>query len=149
MLSASCRYGLQAMLHIACHSSYNKNVDLKSIVSAQKIPGHYLSKILQLLVRQKLLISMKGPTGGYQLAREADSITLLDIIEAIDGLDTFNKCGIFNGFCSEKHQCTIHEQYRKSMEDIRRLYKDAKVNTYRTMIDECDCDELTTIIKNF
>lgn len=149
MLSASCHYGLQAMLHIACNSNHNKNVDLKSIASTQQIPSHYLSKILQLLVRQKLLISMKGPTGGYQLAREADSITLLDVIEVIDGLDAFSKCGIFNGACNEKHQCSIHEHYRKSMEDIRQLYKDAKVNTYKSMIDECDCNELTTIIKNF
>jgi Rrf2 family protein len=145
MLSASCHYGLQAMLYIACHSEHNKNVDLKSIVSAQLIPSHYLSKILQLLVRQKLLVSMKGPTGGYQLAREADSIQLLDVIEAIDGLDAFKKCGIFNGSCNKENPCSIHNEFRKSMNDIKLLYKSRKLDTYKSMINGCDCLKLKTI----
>ena len=143
MLSASCHYGLQAMLFIACHSEHNKNVDLKSIVAAQQIPSHYLSKILQILVKQKLLISMKGPTGGYQLAREAHSITLLDVIEAIDGLDAFSKCGIFNGSCNEEYPCSIHYEFRKSMNDIKSFYQIKQLDSYKSMIDECNCNKLS------
>lgn len=124
------------MMYIACHFEDGENVDLKSIVNDEKIPGHFLSKILQILVRQKLLISMKGPTGGYRLARDPSTISLLDVIEAIDGLDAFTKCGVFNTQCSETHPCTIHETFRKSMEEIKTLYQNEKLNCYKGQLAE-------------
>jgi Rrf2 family protein len=112
MFSASCHYGLQAMFYIALHSSEDKNVDLSEIAREQNIPKHFLSKILQLLVKEKLLVSMKGPTGGYRLKRSADDITLLEIVDSIDGLDIFNQCGIGFKECDPSDPCPIHRVQR-------------------------------------
>lgn len=123
MFSASCHYGLQAMFYIALHSTDEKNVDLNEIAVEQNIPKHFLSKILQLLVKHKLLVSMKGPTGGYKLNRPADEICLLEIVEAIDGLDIFDQCGIGFRKCNPDKPCPIHTDYKKIRDKVHQLFE--------------------------
>lgn len=123
MFSTSCHYGLQAMLYIAFHASEGENIDLNQIASEQDIPKHFLSKILQLLVKQKLLVSMKGPTGGFRLSKPADSITLIEIIDAIDGMAVFTQCGIGFKQCDDDHPCPIHEEYKGVRNRVRNLFE--------------------------
>lgn len=123
MFSKSCHYGLQAMLYIAMHSSEDEHIGLTNISSSQEIPKHFLSKILQQLVKNKLLLSMKGPTGGFKLSKPADEITLYDIIKAIDGLDVFTQCGIGFKKCSDEHPCPIHHDYKGVRDKIETLFK--------------------------
>lgn len=133
MFSASCHYGLQAMFYIACHSSQKKNVELSEIAAEQNIPKHFLSKILQSLVKQKLLVSMKGPTGGFKLSRPADSIHIVDVVEAIDGLDIFTQCGIEHKECDENDPCPIHDEYHRIREEVFHLFK---TKTLETMAED-------------
>lgn len=123
MFSASCHYGLQAMFYIASHSTEEKNISLNEIASEQKIPQHFLSKILQLLVKHKLLLSMKGPNGGFRLSRPAETMTLIEIVEAIDGLDIFNQCGIGFRECDEDDPCPIHYDYKRIRDHVRDLFE--------------------------
>jgi len=124
MFSTSCHYGLQAMIYIALHSTKDKNVDLGQISEELDIPKHFLSKILQILVKQKLLISMKGPTGGFKLNRDPKDITLIEIIDAIDGLEIFTQCGIGFKKCNDSHPCPIHHDYKKVREKVKSLFKE-------------------------
>ncbi len=123
MFSTSCHYGLQAMIYIALHSTNEKNVDLGQIAEKQEIPKHFLSKILQMLVKNGLLNSMKGPTGGFSLSRSADDITLIEVIDAIDGLDVFTQCGIGFKRCDDNHPCPIHHEYKQVRNNIRELFE--------------------------
>lgn len=123
MFSTSCHYGLQAMIYIALHSTNDKNVDLGQIAEKQEIPKHFLSKILQMLVKRGLLNSMKGPTGGFSLKRPADEITLIEVIDAIDGLDVFTQCGIGFKRCDDDHPCPIHNEYKQVRNNIRELFE--------------------------
>ncbi|MDX1641395.1 MAG: Rrf2 family transcriptional regulator [Balneolaceae bacterium] len=123
MFSASCHYGLQAMFYIASHSSEETNVDLNTIAHEQDIPKHFLSKILQMLVKNKLLVSMKGPNGGFRLNRSADEITLIEIVEAIDSLDIFNQCGFGFRECDENDPCPIHTDYKRIRDHVRYLFE--------------------------
>lgn len=123
MFSTSCHYGLQAMLYIAMHSSKDKNVELKVIAEEQNIPRHFLSKILQQLVKNDLLLSMKGPTGGFRLAQSSADTTLIDIVAAIDGLGVFNKCGIGFKQCNDKSPCPIHDEYKKVRSEVENLFR--------------------------
>lgn len=122
MFSASCHYGLQAMFYIALHSTEESNVDLNEIAVERNIPKHFLSKILQLLVKHKLLLSMKGPNGGYRLSRPGEEITLLEIVEAIDGLDIFDQCGIGFRKCNPNAPCPIHTDYKRIRDRVYRLF---------------------------
>jgi len=110
------------MIYIALHSSEEKNVDLNQISSELEIPKHFLSKILQMLVKQKLLVSMKGPKGGFKLNSRPEDITLIVIIDAIDGLDVFNQCGIGFKKCDDNHPCPIHHDYKKLRNRVESLF---------------------------
>ncbi|MFP8487849.1 RrF2 family transcriptional regulator [Gracilimonas sp. Q87] len=123
MFSASCHYGLQAMFYIASHSTEEKNISLNEIASEKDIPQHFLSKILQLLVKHKLLISMKGPNGGFHLSKAPKEITLIEIVEAIDGLDIFDQCGIGFRECNEEDPCPIHTDYSRIRDHVKLLFE--------------------------
>ncbi|MFU8813323.1 MAG: RrF2 family transcriptional regulator [Balneolaceae bacterium] len=123
MFSASCHYGIQAMMCIAKKSSGEENIELSKIAVEYEIPRHFLSKILQQLVKGKLLHSAKGPSGGYKLARHPDEITLIEIVEIIDGLDVFYECGIGFKECDDEDPCPFHDDYKVVRNRVKDLFE--------------------------
>jgi Rrf2 family protein len=117
MLSSSSKYGIRAVTYIASQSKNNSKIGIKKISEDLKLPTPFLAKILQLLAKQKILSSSKGPHGGFSLMRDPKKITLLDIITAIDGNDIFDNCVIHNMPCKSvdenKIKCPIHDDYAK------------------------------------
>lgn len=126
MLSSSCMYGIRAVIYIASQPQSNNKTGIKQISKDLNLPTPYLAKILQLLARQKILSSYKGPHGGFSLLKDAKDISLLDIIKTIDGDGIFTDCIIYNGTCKcvdkEKRQCTIHDDYDKVRADLIMLF---------------------------
>jgi len=121
MFSRSCEYALQSILYITLHSKNGSAVGLKKISESQKIPLHFLSKILQHLVKAKILTSSKGPNGGFALNIPPSKLRLIKVVETIDGLDIFDRCGIGLKKCSDKNPCPIHFDYKVVKEKIRQL----------------------------
>ena len=121
MFSRSCEYALQSILFIALHSKNGQAVGLKDISESQDIPLHFLSKILQQLVKHKLLRSTKGPRGGFALNVPAHELRLMTIVRVIDGLDIFDRCGIGLKQCSDKTPCPVHFEYKEVKNKIRDL----------------------------
>ncbi len=122
MFSASCHYGIQAMICIAKISSIEENIELSKIAGEYDIPKHFLSKILQQLVKGKLLNSTKGPSGGYKLTRHPDEITLIEIVEIIDGLDVFYECGMGFKRCNDEDPCPFHDDYKRVRNKVKELF---------------------------
>jgi Rrf2 family protein len=83
-LTAAGRYALRALAHLAALEG-NTWVASHDIARPCGIPEDFLLKVLKRLATAGLLHSLKGPNGGYRLARPAKSITLLEIVEAVDG----------------------------------------------------------------
>ena len=83
-LTLASRYALHALVHMA---SQKKNDPIASQVIAQArgIDPRFLLKVLKPLVSAQILISAKGPNGGYRLARPPGEVTMLEVIEAVDG----------------------------------------------------------------
>ena len=121
MFSRSCQYALQAILYITMHSKEKTAVSLKEIADSQQIPLHFLSKILQTLVKYKILTSIKGPNGGFSLNQSPKRLKLVKIVEIIDGLDIFDRCGIGFKTCSDKKPCPVHFEYKIVKEKTREL----------------------------
>jgi Rrf2 family protein len=82
-LSRTSQYAVIALVHLARQDG--KVVASHDIARAAALPERFLLKVLYPLVRAGMLYSLKGPTGGYRLARPAKNITLLNVIEAVDG----------------------------------------------------------------
>ena len=83
-ISRTVEYGLTAAVFIA-QNCKDGRVMSKTIAEAYDLPKEYLLQVMQNLVRAGILTSKKGPNGGSNLARPAKEITMLEIIEAIDG----------------------------------------------------------------
>jgi len=115
MLSKTCKYAIRAVIYLALNNIENRKIGIKEISKSLDIPTPFLGKILQTLTKNKILNSTKGPNGGFALAKPANEITLLDIIEIIDGLDLFNDCLIGLRSCaSNAHtdvQCPVHNKF--------------------------------------
>lgn len=85
-LTTKGQYAIQAMIEIAIHCSKSSNpISLKEISNNQKIPLPFLEQIAIRLRRAGLLRSLRGPTGGYTLAKDKKQISLADIMEAMEG----------------------------------------------------------------
>jgi Rrf2 family protein len=126
MLSSSSKYGIRAVTYIAIHSRNNSKIGIKKISEDLDLPTPFLAKILQLLAKQKILSSSKGPHGGFSLFRDPKKITLLDIITTIDGNDIFDNCVIHNMPCkcvdNNKFQCPVHDDYVKVRNSMVKLF---------------------------
>lgn len=83
-ISAKAEYACVAMLELAANYAEPQPLPIKAIAEAQSIPHNFLVQILLQLKTAQLVVSMRGASGGYQLARSPEEITLADIINAID-----------------------------------------------------------------
>ena len=84
-LTRASSYALHAVIFMAAQKDHTRPVASHHIAAARGIPERFLLKILKSLVSAGILLSLKGPSGGYRLARPADQITMLDVLEAVDG----------------------------------------------------------------
>ncbi len=83
-ISAKAEYACVAMLELAANFADPQPLPIKAIAEAQEIPQNFLVQILLQLKTAGLVVSVRGASGGYQLARPPQSITVADIINAID-----------------------------------------------------------------
>jgi Rrf2 family protein len=86
---------------------------VKNIAEESEIPTHFLAKILQQLARKGFLRSSKGPTGGFALRKSPDDITLLEIVDAIDGLADYERCPSGITECNDEAPCGMHESWKE------------------------------------
>ena len=139
MLSATCKYGIRAVVFIASRSDQEANTGLKQIADALKIPRPYLAKILQTLSRKKILHSSKGPHGGFQLLIPAGKLTLMNIIDATDEGAFFDSCYVTGEKCNfdkpEKGVCILHNDLRK---EKNRLAKFFSSKTIKELVDQAN-----------
>lgn len=131
MLSSSCKYGIRAVTYIASKSKDNDKIGIKQIADDLNLPTPFLAKILQLLAKQKILSSSKGPHGGFSLLKDPKKITILDIILTIDGKDLLENCIIHNTTCScvgeENLICPIHDEYSKIRSNLVKLFSNKTI----------------------
>jgi Rrf2 family protein len=125
-ISRSTGYGLLAVGYIAKHS--DKNVILSQMISKEyNIPLEYLLKILQQLVRANVLRSKRGPRGGFSLAKSTKKITMLQIVEAVDGpltsqLDMTEHAG------KEKFAVRAEQSYEKALAQAKIVFDKTKLS---------------------
>lgn len=112
MFSKTCEYGIKATLFIAKKSQVGERVSLKDIAAAIDSPVAFTAKILQTLAKESIVKSSKGPTGGFDIDKGLlASITLKQIVSAIDGDQLFNGCALGLNKCSEEAPCPMHEKF--------------------------------------
>lgn len=120
LFSRKCEYALQALLYLASNRA-DGNISADRLSTELNIPKEFISKILQSLVKEGLVTSSRGKTGGFALGKEPQEIRLLDIVLIIDGNTVFETCLLGLPDCGNNDQCPVHDQWGPIREQARRL----------------------------
>lgn len=123
MLSKACTYGLLASFYVA-KATGPEYVSIRQMSDDLDISFHFLTKILQKLTSAGIMVSHKGPKGGVSLGRSPSTITLLDIITAIDGLGLFHDCILGLKGCGHERPCPMHNRWVDIRNDLAKLFTD-------------------------
>jgi Rrf2 family protein len=110
LISQTAEYALRASVHLAKQAETNEKLSLTvpEIAAATKVPSGYLSKVLQQLTRAGLISSQRGIGGGFKLARTAEAISILDVVQAVDSLGRIHECPLGNP--DHKLLCPLHRK---------------------------------------
>ncbi len=117
MLSRRADYGVRAMMDIALQPSTERTI-VSSIAKRQAIPPSFLAKIVPLLARAGLVRTSLGAAGGITLAISPEDISLLQIIEAIDGPLALNLCSLNPADCKQSATCSACQVWGKAQAQL-------------------------------
>ncbi|WP_286265685.1 Fe-S cluster assembly transcriptional regulator IscR [Thalassotalea atypica] len=142
-LTSKGRYAVTAMLDVAIHAS-DGPVPLADISERQGISLSYLEQLFSRLRKNGLVISVRGPGGGYRLGKCTAEIAVADVISAVDESVDATKCG-GHGNCQAGNQCLTHTLWHnlsQKIEDflqgitLSELVKQSDVQTVSKRQDE-------------
>src|SRR5690606_26406632 len=120
MFSKACQYGIKASIYIALNSYDGNRVSLKEIAKEIDSPEAFTAKILQALARHKIINSVKGAYGGFEIPKEKISaIMLSQIVSAIDGDRIYHGCGLGLHVCSELRPCPVHDKFKVIRSELK------------------------------
>jgi len=109
-------YAVRAVLHLARNGDQRTATSL--IAEEQKIPASFLAKIISQLSIAGFLHTSRGARGGVTLARPPRDITLLEVVEAIDGPIQLNECVGNKGSCSFEDNCPLRPVWCDAQEEL-------------------------------
>ncbi|MDF1575506.1 MAG: Rrf2 family transcriptional regulator [Bacteroidales bacterium] len=122
MLSNTSKYAIRALIYLELYSSPENKQGIKVISGQLYIPSPFLGKILQLLVKQQLLESVKGPHGGFYLRKPAMDISVMEVIELMEGKEPFDSCVIRTTPCDLNNPCSMHKKLAPIRHELKALF---------------------------
>lgn len=121
MITRESDYAVRCMLYLS--DNKDKLSSVKDISEPMDIPQSFLAKILQRLLKAGLVESIRGAGGGFKLAKSPADISMLDVVKAIDGTVSFNKCVDDEDFCNLSDECVMHPIWVELSEDVENVLK--------------------------
>ena len=119
IFSTTTEYAIRGLSEMACRAP-DRMIMLDELVKGTELPRDFLAKVFQRLVRGGILKSSKGRGGGFSLARPTHDITLMSIVEAIEGPQAMDGCVVGLQACNDHMPCSQHDLYKP----IRQRLKD-------------------------
>ena len=112
MFSKACQYAIKASIFIATNSLKGNRVTPKEIAQEINSPAAFTAKILQQLVKNNIVKSVRGIKGGFQIEpSKLATIKLSQIVNAIDGDSIYKGCGLGLEECNEQFPCPVHNKF--------------------------------------
>jgi Rrf2 family transcriptional regulator, iron-sulfur cluster assembly transcription factor len=130
IFSKKCEYGLQAVLYLAAQMDRDV-IPAEEIANKLSIPKEFVSKILQSLTESGIVISRKGKSGGFAIAKDPKRIKLIDIVAAIDGLSMFSSCVLGFPHCNPENPCPLHDKWGELRSKAYSMLTDENLDHFR------------------
>ncbi|MFO0826607.1 MAG: Rrf2 family transcriptional regulator [Phycisphaerales bacterium] len=118
MFSSTSEYALRAAVHLA--SLHGEPATSERIAEATKVPPGYISKVMRDLVVAEIVSSQRGPNGGFTLARPPESITVLDVVNAVTPIQRIRSCPLGNP--AHVHLCPLHKRLDDAIAGIEAAF---------------------------
>lgn len=129
MFSKTGKYAIRATIYIASESQKQNRVGVKEIAAEIDSPEAFTAKILQKLVKKKIITSFKGSGGGFFIEENKfSSIKMAHILEAVECDAIFSGCALGLEECSEIHPCPIHHKYKTVKEGFLEVIENTDLN---------------------
>lgn len=136
MITKTCGYAIRGVIFLALEKNVKRKIGIQEIAEELKVPQHFMGKILQELVRKEILKSTKGPHGGFYVNDSILDLSLIRIVEAIDGLGVLKKCFLGREECSHENPCPMHDDFEVSRRTIFENFQNKKIRYFVQQIED-------------
>lgn len=126
IFSKSFGYAIRGVLYVASKPE-GSVVQLEEIASALDAPRHFMGKIMKRVVQQDILLSQKGPTGGFKLNTTTLKRPLIDVYMVTDHLEDLHRCVLSKQPCSSENPCGLHDLILPSKTPLFKILYDTTV----------------------
>lgn len=133
LYSKGCEYAIRALQYFPAEA--DSHVAFGELCRKARIPLHFGRKMFRTLVEAKILEAVTGPRGGYRFRRPPDSVSLLEVIHAIDGDQTLDICILGKTVCDPGKFCALHETWVAAKE---KLLPELKAHTLADLMRKGD-----------
>lgn len=123
MFSQTVEYALRSIVLLAASDS--GPLSSEKIAATTKVPAGYVSKVMRDLVVAGLASSQRGPNGGFSLSRDAKSISILDVINAVDPIQRIKACPLGNPLHAKL--CPLHSRLDRAIEHIENSFSQTSI----------------------
>ena len=123
MFSQTAEYALRAVVYLASQGGAAQTT--QQIAEATRVPAGYLAKVMQGLSRAGLVYSQRGLHGGFTLARPADELTVLDVLEAVDPIRRIRTCPL--GIKGHLNLCPLHRRLDQAMALVEKALRQSTI----------------------
>ena len=120
-------YALRAVVYLA-NQDTERRASFKEIGESQDVPQDFLAKIMRSLVCAGVVDSSRGSNGGYRLARPANQITFLEVVEAADGPIALNDCCEHGVGCSKAALCSMEQIWRQGESAMKQVFANVRIS---------------------
>ena len=125
-ITKAADYGLRAMYRLG-QAPMNVSALIGDIAAEMNIPAQFLHKVMPRLVKAGLVRSRRGARGGYRLAKQPSEISLLQIVQAIDGPIYINRCLFDHEDCTMDDFCPIRPVFQDAQDALRKALDDSSL----------------------
>ncbi len=128
MLSLTCKTAIKAVIFLASKHRTGTNAGIKEIAVHIDASEHTVGKLLQTLVKEQVINSIKGPSGGFYITTDQLEQPVINIVNAIDGREIFIECGLGLSKCSATHPCPMHDEYKRARDILENAFTNNSIN---------------------
>lgn len=137
IFSKACEYGIRASVYVTLQSLDGRRVGVNEIAIEIDSPIAFTAKILQQLTRHKVIHSVKGPNGGFEIERsDMDAVKLSMIVNAIDGDQIYVGCGLGLKECNASKPCPLHDRFVDVRTNLRSMLESTSLFDLATGLEK-------------
>ena len=127
MFKKETEYALRALVYIWQQNMRGHRPGILETAKEISAPAPFIAKILQRLVKNRLIFSQKGRGGGFYFDEDQSDLLLEDVIMITEGKKIFTSCGFGLGTCNSENPCPIHDQYSNIRNSLETVFKENSI----------------------